>query len=205
MAVALKDLEIRGAGNLLGGEQSGHIAEVGFDLYVRMVGEALNEYRGLTVDTTPEMRLEIPIDAHIPHNWISEERLRLEAYRRISQAMDETQLADVQAELIDRYGQLPKSVSALFAVAELRLYARSVGLTEIVLQGKSIRFAPVTLADSMRVRLTRLYPGSIIKPATRSILIPLPTGQSELIGWVRQVIESAIESPITTRRINEVS
>ena len=205
MAVALKDLEIRGAGNLLGGEQSGHIAEVGFDLYVRMVGEALNDYRGLTVDTTPEMRLEIPIDAHIPHDWISEERLRLEAYRRISQAIDETQLADVNAELIDRYGQLPTPVSALFAVAELRLYARSVGLTEIVLQGKSVRFAPVTLADSMRVRLTRLYPGSIIKPATRSILIPLPTGQSELLGWVRQVIESAIESPITTRRINEVS
>ena len=205
MAVALKDLEIRGAGNLLGGEQSGHIAEVGFDLYVRMVGEALNDYRGLSVDSTPEMRLEIPINAHIPHEWISEERLRLEAYRRISQAIDETQLADVNAELIDRYGQLPKPVAALFAVAELRIYARKVGLTEIVLQGKSIRFAPVTLADSMRVRLTRLYPGSIIKPATRSLLIPLPAGQGELLGWVRQVIESAIETPITTRRVNEVS
>lgn len=205
MAVALKDLEIRGAGNLLGGEQSGHIAEVGFDLYVRMVGEALNDYRGIATDATTEMRLEIPINAHIPHDWISEERLRLEAYRRISQAADAEQLADVHAELVDRYGQLPEPVAALFAVAELRLYARSVGLTEIVLQGKSIRFAPVTLADSMRVRLTRLYPGSIIKPATRSILVPLPVGQTDLLVWVRQLIESAIESPVTTRSTNEVS
>lgn len=205
MAVALKDLEIRGAGNLLGGEQSGHIAEVGFDLYVRMVGEALNEYRGIENQSAPEMRLELPINAHIPHDWISEERLRLEAYRRISQASDAELLTEVRAELVDRYGQLPQPVAALFDVAALRIYARSVGLNEIILQGKSVRFAPVTLADSMRVRLTRLYPGSIIKPTTRSVLVPLNGNQSDLLNWVKQVIQTAIEAPITTRRSNEDS
>jgi transcription-repair coupling factor (superfamily II helicase) len=203
MAVALKDLEIRGAGNLLGGEQSGHIAEVGFDLYVRMVGEALNDYRGIAADQTQEMRLELPINAHIPHDWISEERLRLEAYRRISQAVDATDLADVQAELTDRYGQFPESVAALFDVAELRIYARSVGIAEIILQGKSVKFAPVALADSMRVRLTRLYPGTIIKPATRSILVPLPSPTPNLITWVKELIANTIATPIKVNGENK--
>ena len=200
MAVAMKDLEIRGAGNLLGGEQSGHIAEVGFDLYVRMVGEALSDYRGIAPDQTQEMRLELPIDAHIPHDWISEERLRLEAYRRISQATDEPALTDVRDELEDRYGQLPTEVLGLFDVARLRVYARTVGLTEIILQGKSVRFAPVVLADSTRVRLTRLYPGTIIKPATRNVLVPLPAAVTDLLSWVRNVIETTLATPIPVNK-----
>ncbi|MDA2975614.1 MAG: transcription-repair coupling factor, partial [Actinomycetota bacterium] len=200
MAVAMKDLEIRGAGNLLGGEQSGHIAEVGFDLYVRMVGEALSDYRGIAPDQTQEMRLELPINAHIPHDWISEERLRLEAYRRISQATDEPALTDVRDELEDRYGQLPTEVLALFDVAQLRVYARTVGLTEIILQGKSVRFAPVVLADSTRVRLTRLYPGTIIKPATRNVLVPLPAAVTDLLSWVRNVIETTLATPIPVNK-----
>ena len=200
MAVAMKDLEIRGAGNLLGGEQSGHIAEVGFDLYVRMVGEALSDYRGIAPDQTQEMRLELPINAHIPHDWISEERLRLEAYRRISQATDEPALTDVRDELEDRYGQLPTEVLGLFDVAQLRVYARTVGLTEIILQGKSVRFAPVVLADSTRVRLTRLYPGTIIKPATRNVLVPLPAAVTDLLSWVRNVIETTLATPIPVNK-----
>lgn len=200
MAVAMKDLEIRGAGNLLGGEQSGHIAEVGFDLYVRMVGEALNDYRGIAPDQTQEMRLELPINAHIPHDCISEERLRLEAYRRISQATDEPALTDVKDELEDRYGELPAEVLALFDVARLRVYARTVGLTEIILQGKSVRFAPVVLADSARVRLTRLYPGTIIKPATRNVLVPLPAAVTDLLSWVRNVIETTLATPILVNK-----
>ena len=197
MAVALKDLEIRGAGNLLGGEQSGHIAEVGFDLYVRMVGEALNDFRGIQSDHSAEMRLELPINAYIPHDWIMEERLRLEAYRRISQADDYEKLEDVKSELSDRYGQLPESVTALFSVASLRLYAKSLGLSEIVLRGVSVRVSPVVLPDSMRVRLTRLYPGTIVKPTTRSILVPLPKVQPELLTWVQELLESAIARPIS--------
>lgn len=196
MAVALKDLEIRGAGNLLGGEQSGHIAEVGFDLYVRMVGEALNDFRGLSSEIGTEMRLELPINAYIPHDWIMEERLRLEAYRRISQADSPDILEDVRVELSDRYGQLPGSVSALFSVALLRIYAKGLGLTEIVLQGNNVRFAPILLPDSMRMRLTRLYPGTIVKPTTRTILVPLPKPTPELLSWVRELLETTIEQPI---------
>ena len=80
----MKDLEIRGAGNLLGGEQSGHIAGVGFDLYVRMIGEAVSELKGDGPAEKPEVRVELPVNAHIPHDYVPGERLRLEAYTRIA-------------------------------------------------------------------------------------------------------------------------
>ncbi len=99
MAVAMKDLEIRGAGNLLGGEQSGHIADVGFDLYVRLVGEAVAEYRqgGTGVaEEVADIKVEVPIDAHIPHEYVAEERLRLEAYKRLAAAVTEEDVAGVR-------------------------------------------------------------------------------------------------------------
>ncbi|HSK54157.1 MAG TPA: transcription-repair coupling factor, partial [Jiangellales bacterium] len=108
MQVAMKDLEIRGAGNLLGGEQSGHIADVGFDLYVRLVGEAVAEYRGDAADAQPGVRVELPVDAHLPHEYVPSERLRLEAYRRLSEASSETEVQAVRAELVDRYGEPPR-------------------------------------------------------------------------------------------------
>ena len=93
MHVAMKDLEIRGAGNLLGGEQSGHIADVGFDLYVRLVGEAVAEYRGESAIEEPDVKIELPIDAHLPHDYVSSERLRLEAYRRLAAVRTEDALS----------------------------------------------------------------------------------------------------------------
>ena len=86
MQIALKDLEIRGAGNLLGGEQSGHIAGVGFDLYLRMIGEAVSTFRGDVAEGQTELRLELPVDAHIPEDYVESERLRLEAYQKLSTA-----------------------------------------------------------------------------------------------------------------------
>jgi transcription-repair coupling factor (superfamily II helicase) len=202
MAVAMKDLEIRGAGNLLGGEQSGHIAEVGFDLYVRLVGEALAEFRGDTAAEVSEVKVEVPIDAHIPHDYVREERLRLEAYRRMAEAASDTEIEGVIEELLDRYGPLPAPVEALFEVARLRVHARHAGLTEIVQQGKFIRFGPVELPDSRRMRLNRLYPGTTIKAAVRTILVPAPTTAkvggtplrgSELLAWCRALIDSVLD------------
>ena len=99
MRVAMKDLEIRGAGNLLGGEQSGHIAGVGFDLYVRMVGEAVADFRGDEPDRGPaEIKIELPVDAHLPHDYVPGERLRLDAYRTLAQASDVDGIREVEAE-----------------------------------------------------------------------------------------------------------
>jgi transcription-repair coupling factor (superfamily II helicase) len=201
MHVAMKDLEIRGAGNLLGGEQSGHIAGVGFDLYVRLVGEAVAEFRGETEAEHPEVKIDLPVDAHLPHDYIPGERLRLEAYRKIAEIGSDDHLAAVRAELLDRYGAPPTPVENLLEVARFRVLARKAGLTEVAAQGNHIRFAPVELPDSATLRLTRLYKGSIVKPAVRTILVPRPmtrpvAGQPlrdlAVLRWAGELVESVL-------------
>jgi len=183
MAVAMKDLEIRGAGNLLGAEQSGHIAGVGFDLYVRLVGEAVDAFRRSAgaepADEEPvEVRVDLPVDAHIPHDYVTGERLRLEAYRKIAAASQQDKadaITEVREELIDRYGQPPAPVERLLAIAGLKQVCRAAGVTEVSLQGNNIRFAPMKLADSQQVRLKRLHPKAIYKAATSTVSVPRPT------------------------------
>jgi transcription-repair coupling factor (superfamily II helicase) len=202
MYVAMKDLEIRGAGNLLGGEQSGHIAGVGFDLYVRMIGEAVAELRGDGPAEKPEVRVELPVNAHIPHDYVAGERLRLEAYTRIAAIDSETDIGTVLDELTDRYGAPPEPVLNLLEVARLRVAARRAGLTDITLQGNHVRFAPVELPDSKQVRVQRLYPKTILKPTVRTMLIPVPKtaaigGQplrdTVLLAWCGEVIRSVLD------------
>ena len=211
MYVALKDLEIRGAGNLLGGEQSGHIAGVGFDLYVRMIGEAVTELKGDGPAERPEVRVELPVNAHIPHDYVPGERLRLEAYTRIAAIDSAEDAAEVRDELADRYGPPPEPVASLLDVARLRARARRAGLTDIVQQGTFIRFSPVELPDSRQVRVQRLYPKTVLKPAMRNMLVPVPRAGSgrrpgqpappgapllrdtELLTWCGQLIEAVFE------------
>jgi transcription-repair coupling factor (superfamily II helicase) len=201
MHIALKDLEIRGAGNLLGGEQSGHIADVGFDLYVRLVGEALAEYKDEPSTAVDEVKVELPIDAHIPAEYVPHERLRLEAYKRLADAATDEAVDEVAAELLDRYGPLPVPVESLLAVARFRVLARRAGLDEVVMQGQGIRFHPVELAESAQMRLTRLYPRTIVKPAVRTIVVPRPAtaplgGQplrdTELLSWAADLVTAVL-------------
>ena len=202
MYVALKDLEIRGAGNLLGGEQSGHIAGVGFDLYVRMIGEAVNELKGDGPAERPEVRVELPVNAHIPHDYVAGEKLRLEAYTRIAAIESEADVMAVRDELKDRYGEPPQPVGNLLDVARLRIAARRVGLTDITAAGSHIRFAPVELPDSRQVRVQRLYPKTVLKPAVRTMLLPAPKTapvggrplrDAELLAWCSEVIRSVLD------------
>ncbi|WP_328676997.1 transcription-repair coupling factor [Streptomyces sp. NBC_00322] len=208
MYVAMKDLEIRGAGNLLGGEQSGHIAGVGFDLYIRMVGEAVADYRaavdgGVEEEPALEVKIELPVDAHVPHDYAPGERLRLQAYRAIASANTEEDITSVREELTDRYGKLPEPVENLLLVAGLRMLARACGVGEIVLQGTNIRFAPVELRESQELRLKRLYPRTVIKAPTRQILVPRPTAGKiggkpvvgrELLGWTGEFLTTILGS-----------
>jgi transcription-repair coupling factor (superfamily II helicase) len=198
MAVAMKDLEIRGAGNLLGGEQSGHIADVGFDLYVRLVGEAVAEYRGEAPVEEPEVKIELPVDAHLPHEYVPSERLRLEMYKSLAGVKAEQEVGSVRDELTDRYGTPPPVVENLLAVAALRVRAKRAKISEINVQGKYVRFAPIDLPDSTRVRLDRLYPGSVVKPALHSVLVPRPRtavvgGEAlrdvAVLDWAGRVLE----------------
>ena len=211
MAVAMKDLEIRGAGNLLGGEQSGHIASVGFDLYMRLVGEAVGDFKRLGTmpaeaeqDTSPDAKVDLPIDAHLPHDYVPAERLRLAAYRQLAAAGDEMALDAVREELVDRYGPLPTPVQNLLAVARFRMLAGRHGLTEVALTGNQVRFAPLRLRESQVLRLQRLYPRSVVKQTVDTVLVPKPTTQriggqplrdTELLDWCTALLEGVLGEP----------
>ncbi|WP_038170592.1 transcription-repair coupling factor [Tomitella biformata] len=181
MAVAMKDLELRGAGNVLGAEQSGHVAGVGFDLYIRLVGEAVEAYRAIA-DGTPitaddevkDVHIDLPVDAHIPPDYIGGDRLRLEAYRKLAAAADEPGVLAVIDELIDRYGPLPEEVLRLVAVARLRLLCREQGVTDVTVAGTQVKVSPMALPDSKQIRLKRIYPGATYRATTSAVQIPMP-------------------------------
>ncbi|GAA1472194.1 transcription-repair coupling factor [Corynebacterium aurimucosum] len=211
MAVAMKDLEMRGAGNVLGAEQSGHIAGVGFDLYVRLVGEAVETFKALARGETPvvtdegpkEIRIDLPVDAHIPESYINSERLRLEVYRKLAASKDNADLAHVVEEMQDRYGPVPEPVERLLAVARLRHQARRAGVSDITVQGTRIKVHPVELTDSKQVRLKRLFPGSNYRAAAKAIQLNFPkAGRNvtdpklrdiELLQWMADFLASMFE------------
>jgi transcription-repair coupling factor (superfamily II helicase) len=185
----MKDLEIRGAGNILGAEQSGHIAGVGFDLYIRLVGEAVAAFRkqagageGDEEESLPEVRVDLPVDAHIPHDYVDGERLRLEIYRKIAEAADGAALDAVVEELADRYGEPPQPVRNLLAVAAFRQSCREFGIAEVTVAGNAIRVAPLDLPDSAQLRLKRLYPRALYKPASRVVTVPRPAEGGRIGG-----------------------
>jgi transcription-repair coupling factor (superfamily II helicase) len=186
MAVAMKDLEIRGAGNVLGAEQSGHVAGVGFDLYVRLVGEAVEAYRaaadGKTVRAVEEpkdVRIDLPVDANLPPDYIASDRLRLEGYRRLAAAADDATVDSVVDELVDRYGPLPEPALRLVAVARLRLLLRQYGITEVnAISESTLRLSPLELVDSQQLRLKRLYPSAHYRATTSTVQVPIPRAGS---------------------------
>ncbi len=198
MQVALKDLELRGAGNLLGAEQAGHIAGVGFDLYLRMIGEAVATFRGETTNDERELRLEIPVDARIPETYIDSERLRLEAYQKLSSASTAAAGDDhidlVVEELVDRYGEMPQEVEGLIKIARLRRRAAQAGLTDVVVMGPNLRVTPVSFPDSMQVRLKRLYPKARLLSGD-VLLVPLPDDDTDLVAWVGQFLHQMFPLP----------
>ena len=186
MAVAMKDLEIRGAGNVLGAEQSGHVAGVGFDLYVRLVGEAVEAYRAAysasldggtvaAVEEPKDVRIDLPVDAHLPPDYIGSDRLRLEGYRRLAAAPDDAGIAAVVEELVDRYGPLPEPAERLVALARLRLLCREYGVTEVSsISEANVRIAPLPLMDSQQLRLKRMYPSATFRATTSTVVMPIP-------------------------------
>ena len=177
MRVALKDLEIRGAGNLLGGEQSGHIADVGFDLYMRMVGEAVNDYKTGIIETEEknhECKVELPVNAHLSQEYVPGERLRLDLYRRLADVVDSAAVESIREELVDRFGALPDEATSLLKVAQLRAFAKSLGVREVVAAGKYLRISPLVLPESKQLRLNRLFPGSLYKSASNTVMIAIP-------------------------------
>jgi transcription-repair coupling factor (superfamily II helicase) len=220
MAVAMRDLEIRGAGSILGAEQSGHIAGVGFDLYIRLVGEAVTAFKKAAgtagigeveeeEEETLEVRVELPVDASIPHDYVPSERLRLDAYRKIAGAMSEQDIAGVRAELVDRYGPLPTESENLLAVAAFRQICRAVGVSEVALGPQGLRFSPLVLPESAQLRAARIYPGSKYRQLTNTLTLRPPTESDRLaadtlrdlalLAFCEQVLRNLAATPTNGR------
>ena len=198
---------------MLGSEQDVHIAGVGVDMYVRLVGEAVETFKalmkGAVVDAPAqepkEIRVDLPVDAHIPETYINSERLRLEAYRKLAEARGEEALRQVADEMVDRFGPLPTEVEFLMEVARLRDQARSVGVSDILSQGNRLKFHPVELPDSKQVRLKRLYPGATYRAAAKTVQVPMPRESkainspslrdTELLQWVSHFLSDMFDAP----------
>jgi transcription-repair coupling factor (superfamily II helicase) len=185
--IAMRDLEIRGAGNLLGRDQSGHIAAVGYDLYVQLVAEAVAEMKGEPIRPPVEVTIDVPSDAHLPAAYVAREDLRLEAYRRLAAVTTEDEVQDIRAEWADRFGPPPPPAEGLLAVARLRAECLRTGVREVSAaparagqglglpgrRGLVARLAPVELPASARVRLRRLRPEAVVKEDVRQLVVPL--------------------------------
>jgi transcription-repair coupling factor (superfamily II helicase) len=147
-----------------------------------LVGEAVEAYRaaadGKTVTTPGEakdVRIDLPVDAHLPPDYIASDRLRLEGYRRLAAAASDGEVTAVVEELTDRYGALPEPAQRLVAVARLRLLCRGAGITEVsAASAATVRLSPVTLLDSAQVRLKRMYPAAHYRATTATVQVPIP-------------------------------
>ena len=183
--IAMRDLEIRGAGNLLGTGQSGHVAAVGYDLYCQMVSEVVAELKGEEVREPAEIKLDLPLDANLPKTYVEKEELRLEAYRRLAAVTTEAEVDDIRAEWEDRYGPIPDEAAALLEVARLRAEAarldiRELNVVKVTGIGAAVwtaRMSPVKLKVSEEVRLKRLVPKGLYKADMGQLVVPVKGGR----------------------------
>jgi transcription-repair coupling factor (superfamily II helicase) len=197
--IAMRDLEIRGAGNLLGTGQSGHIAAVGYDLYCQMVTEAVAELKGEDVREPAEIKLELPLDANLPPSYVAKEESRLEAYRRLAAVTTEAEVDDIRTEWLDRYGPIPPEAAALLEVAGLRVECVRTGVREVtVTKGPGFggpryiaRLTPVELKTSKVIRLQRLYKDTVYKEEQRHLQLPVASAAesaSTVVAALRELI-----------------
>ena len=204
--IAMRDLEIRGAGNLLGTGQSGHIAAVGYDLYCQMVTEAVAELKGEEVREPAEIKLELPLDANLPKAYVGKEELRLEAYRRLASVTDQAEVDDIRTEWEDRFGPVPPEAEALLEVARLRAECVRTGVREVAVTTGSggaggfggpklvARIAPIRLKTSKQLRLQRLFKGAVYKDEVGQLQLPIKAA-GQAVATVRTALQELVPPP----------
>ena len=202
LAIAMRDLELRGAGNVVGAEQSGQVAAVGFDMYSQLLKEEVADLTGEPVEQQVEIKLELPVDAHLPDAYVADANQRLELYKRISAIRDAAGVKDVRAELTDRFGPPPEPADRLLTLAALKAALRQWGVTEVTLPpggpGKPprLRVSPVQLSDAQQVRLDRLYPGHRYQSDAAVLQVPLPRERpADLVAWVASTLREVFSKP----------
>ena len=189
--IAMRDLEIRGAGNLLGAAQSGHIAAVGFDLYCQMVTEAVGVLKGEPIPEPLEITVDVPVDASLPRDYVARDDVRMEAYRRLAAVTDPADVDDVRAEWEDRYGPPPAAAVALLDVARLRAASARLGIRSIIVQRNIARITGLELRESQKVRLRRLAPKAVAKDDDE-IAIPLSVKPADVAPMLVALLDELV-------------
>ncbi|CEK36719.1 transcription-repair coupling factor [Paraclostridium sordellii] len=142
--IAMRDLEIRGAGNILGPQQHGHMAVIGYDLYVKMLNEAIRKVKGEVVQEEIDVEVDLPVNAYIPDSYIDDEIIKIEMYKKIASIENEGDMNDIKDELADRFSDIPKSVNALISIAYIKTLCKQVGIEKIRMLKDEVILLPLT-------------------------------------------------------------
>ena len=192
LAIAMRDLELRGAGNVIGADQSGHVAAVGLETYAELLREEVAELSGEPIALEPEVTLDLPVDANLPHDYVTDDDVRLDLYRRIAAVRDARGVGDVERELTDRFGPPPPATVRLLALAALKAALLRAGITEVQVTGRGrLRLAPVEPSAEVLARLEQDLPGTTWRPDDRVLVVPLPHRRpDDLVAWVGGVVRA---------------
>src|SRR5213594_1655565 len=176
----MRDLEIRGAGDLLGAEQSGHVAALGFELYVELLNEAVAELSGQRRAAPRPIRVDARVNAYVPAAYIGSEALKIDLHRRLALTETEDELRELRAAVADRYGPLPEPVENLFAIQEAKLKLARLGADYLVFRGGKTTIGPLALG-SVEVRaLVAVAPTLVYSTQKREVSLRVESLKSAL-------------------------
>jgi transcription-repair coupling factor (superfamily II helicase) len=195
--IAMRDLELRGAGNLLGDEQSGHVAAVGFELYCELLAEAVAELQGQPLAHVRPVRVDAQVDAYVPADYIGLEAVKVDLHRRIALAANRTQLRDLAVELADRFGPPPEPVENLIAIQEARLVAAELGADSVTLRGGRLTAGPLVLGSTQVRELKERCPQAIYTVSSREVgcrIAPATPGEKLTMRQGLEVLDAIVES-----------
>ena len=196
--IAMRDLEIRGAGNLLGAEQHGHIASIGFSLYCKLLESAIEELKGNQTDDKDEVEIDLTIDAYIPEYYISDSKQKIEIYKKIMKAENEKVIMDIIDELIDRFGDPPGVVMNLIQISRIKVLARKLGIEKIEQNDNVIKciFSDMDNIDgSSIIKLVQKYNKRLkIKSAKKPVLSIKALKNTNNLEFVKQILQEILES-----------
>jgi len=201
--IARRDLELRGAGSLLGEQQSGRIAAVGYDLYCQMVSESVAEMKGETPVSPLELKIDLLVDAYLPHEYVDSEELRLDAYRKLALVTDDEGLAELHDEWVDRFGPLPAEAKALLRIGQLRVQCHGARLSRVVVQDAAVRLFPVHLDRIGEQRVESIVSASSYDRDTQILRIDVPRGEGAVEFLIRTM--PAIFVPGTARNYDDTA
>ena len=196
--IAMRDLEIRGAGNILGGEQHGHMESVGYDMYLKLLGEAIQLEKGQPVQMADEECLvDVQMEAHIPEWYIESLTQRLEIYRRIADIRNEEDALDVTDELTDRFGKVPESVKGLIEVALLRNMAAALHILEVKQQGDALLLYPAEVDLSQVEKLVKVLHGRVmLSTGAKSFIRVRMRKDSKPLDYLRELLTILQSEPV---------